>query len=204
MKEVNSDNNIITTKSKIELKDYEFELIGQESESNYEAIDDNISESIPESNNNEQKEGNSTESKRNSNCFVAYFDYFFAIFLYLNSFIYFSYINLIHIIYVFYIIYTKYSTTYGCTMRIKGKIVFVFLILEFAYLILKIIISAIGNPNVEEIFKNVFPSNWVSIYEYVYESLVIILLIVYLILKDFSNQAFNNIELEKTRKILDS
>ena len=204
MKEVNSDNNIITTKSKIELKDYEFELIGQESESNYEAIDDNITESIPESNNNEQKEGNSTESKRNSNCFVAYFDYFFAIFLYLNSFIYFSYINLIHIIYVFYIIYTKYSTTYGCTMRIKGKIVFVFLILEFAYLILKIIISAIDNPNVEEIFKNVFPSNWASIYEYVYESLVIILLIVYLILKDFSNQAFNNIELEKTRKILDS
>ena len=64
MKEVNSDNNIITTKSKIELKDYEFELIGQESESNYEAIDDNITESIPESNNNEQKEGNSTESKR--------------------------------------------------------------------------------------------------------------------------------------------
>ena len=56
MKEVNSDNNIITTKSKIELKDYEFELIGQESESNYETIDDNITESIPESNNNEQKE----------------------------------------------------------------------------------------------------------------------------------------------------
>ena len=204
MKEIDNEDNIIINKSKIELKDYDFDIVSQESESNYESLDDNIAESIPESNNNEIKEEKSAENKKKQNLFTEYFEYFFAFFLYVNSFIYFSYLNLIHIIYVFYIIFSKYSIEYGCLLRIKGKITFSLLIFEFVYLILKIIIVAINNDKVKLIFKEIFPNKWASIYEYVYESIVIIFLLVYLILKDFSNQAFDNYELEKTKKNLES
>ena len=65
MKEIDNEDNIIINKSQIELKDYDFDIVSQESESNYESLDDNIAESIPESNNNEIKEEKSAENKKN-------------------------------------------------------------------------------------------------------------------------------------------
>ena len=56
MKETTNDNkNEKEGKNKIELKDYDYELIGQELESNFELFDDNTSESIPETNNNDAR-----------------------------------------------------------------------------------------------------------------------------------------------------
>ena len=204
MKEINNDDDDkIINKSKLEFKDYDFDIV-YPNESNFESLDENIIESIPESNNNEAKDEKAAENKPKSNLFTEYFDYFFSFFLYVNSFIYFSYLNLVHIIYVFYIIYSKYSLDYGCIMRIKRKIVFALVIFEFVYLIFKIVIGVLTKVQVQQIFKDIFPNNWASIYEYIYEIIVIILLLVYLSLKDFSKEAFISIELDKTMKGLDS
>ena len=80
MKEIDNEDNIIINKSQIELKDYDFDIVSQESESNYESLDDNIAESIPESNNNEIKEEKSAENKKKQNLLTEYFDYLFASF----------------------------------------------------------------------------------------------------------------------------
>ena len=127
MKETTNDNkNEKEAKNKIELKDYDYELIGQELESNFELFDDNTSESIPETNNNNDIKGEKEEIlPENKNCcsnfFINYFDYFIAIFLYINSFLYFSYLNIIHIIYSIFIINSKYSIVFNFFVKFKGK-----------------------------------------------------------------------------------
>ena len=205
MKESTNDNNKneAGVKSKIELKDYEYDLISQDNESNYEPYDDNISESIPETNNNEAKEENDVENKY-SYYFITYFDYFIAIILYINSFLYFSYLNIINIFYAFFLVFSKYSTGFNFFVRFKGKMTLIVLFLYFIYLILKIIIDAINSSRDDKILKDMFPNNWASIYEYVFMSIIIILILVYLILKDFSEKSFNNNEFIKNKKFLDS
>ena len=212
MKETTNDNkNEKETKHKIELKDYDVDLIGQDIDSNFEIYDDNITESMPESNNNnyikEEKEEILPETKNCcSNFFINYFDYFIAIILFINSFIYFSYLNIIHIIFSIFLVNSKYSLGFNFFVKYKGKFTIIVLFIEFAYLIFKIIIDAINsskNEN-EQILKDIFPISWASIYEYVFISLIIILFLVYLILKDFSEQAFTNIELIKNKKFLET
>ena len=175
MKETTNDNkNEKEGKNKIELKDYDYELIGQELESNFELFDDNTSESIPETNNNNDIKGEKEEilpenKNRCSNFFINYFDYFIAIFLYINSFLYFSYLNIIHIIYSIFIINSKYSIVFNFFVKFKGKFTLIVLLIELAYLIFKIIIDAINGSKDEneQILKDIFPSNWAYIYEYV-------------------------------------
>ena len=207
MKEINIDNKIETNqKSKIELKDYDFEVLNQENYNNFEAIDENIVESMKDNEiqNNDIKDDNVTVSKNNSNWFLKYFDYFISIILYMNSFLYFSYLNLIHILYSFYLVFSKYSTSYGLFLRFKRKTTFILIFLEFIYLILKIIFMAYNSSNEKKILQDVFQDNWSSIYEYIFEIIIIILLFVYSILNDFSSPAFRNNELEKNKTFLDS
>ena len=192
MKEINIDNKIETNeKSKIELKDYDFEILSQENDNNFEVIDENIVESMKdtETQNNDIKDDNATVLKNNTNLFLKYFDYFISIILYINSFLYFSYLNLIHILYSFYLVFSKYSTSYGFFLRFKRKTTFILIFLEFIYLILKIIFMAYNSSYDKKILQEIFKGNWSSIYEYIFEIIVIILLFVYSILNDFTSQA---------------
>ena len=203
MKEIIEDNNKteISDKSKIELRDYEFDYGSQENDSNFDLTDDNIHDTTTI----DLKDENVAESKCYSYCFVKYFDYFIPIILYINSFIYFSYINLIHFFYLFFIINSKYSTKYGFFMRNKGKMTAIFLFSEFIYLIFKIIIISINSSRKQKILEDVFPENkWTSIYEYIFEAMLIILLLIYLIINNFSYQTFKINEFEDNKKFLDT
>ena len=169
MKESTNDNkNKVEIISKIELKDYDEEFIGQDNYSNFESYDDNITESIPETNNNEIKEENILETKNYSNYFIYYFDYFIAVILYINSFLYFSYLNIIHIIYSIFLINSKYSTGFNFFVSFKGRMTIIVLFFEFTYIVFKIIIDAINSSRSESILQDIFPNNWSSIYEYVF------------------------------------
>ena len=205
MKETTNDNkNEADINHKIELKDYDSDYIEQENEANFEAYDDNIRDSMPEVNTNEIKEENALEIRYYCKYFIYYFDYFFAIILYVNSFLYFSYMNIIHIIYSIYLVNLKYSIRFNYFVNFKGKITVFILFSEFFYVVVKIIIDAINSSREELIFDNLFPNNWASIYEYVFVTIVIILVLLYLILNDFTEQSFNNNELTRNKKFLDS
>ena len=201
MKESLIENKKETSEnSKYELKDYDFDTLSQANSSFIEPMDDNIRESIPESVNNE----NILEKSVILDYFISYFDYFMSIFLYINSFIYFSYINIFHLIYSFYLLYSKYSSYYTFILRSKKKITFLLLCCELTYLIFKIIIDAINKSREEKILGKVFPDEWCSIYEYVVVFLILVLLIIYLIMNDFSISFFNNVFLIKNKNVLDT
>ena len=176
-----------------EMNEYDSNHIRQES---FNSVD-TLNESLNESNIIE-------ENLYSTGIFITYFDYFMSIFLFANSFIYYSFINIIHLSYSFYLAYAKYSTLFSCFMRNKGCFTLLVLIIDLLYIIFKIIIDIINKAKKQELLQDFFPNNWASIYEYVVVSLVMLLLLIYLICKDFSHSFFNSYDYIRNKNFLES
>ena len=202
----NIENDKNEEPTKFEMTDYDSNFTNRQDSinSNYSStytISETLNENIFESLNLEFL---NIESLYSTGIFCTYFDYFMSIFLFINSFIYYSFINVIHLCYCFYLVYSKYSTLYSCFMRHKGRFTLLVLIIDFFYLVLKIVINIMNKTKDKKILEDFFPNDWSSIYEYIIVSLIILLLLVYLIAKDFSNSFFNNFEFLRNKKFLES
>ena len=185
-------NNIIKSKT-FEMTDYDSES-RQGSITSIESNENSI-EMLNDSNSDFLR----PEHQYSTGIFVNYFDYFMSLFLFINSFIYFSFINMLHLCYSFYLVYTKYSTQYNFYVKNKGRFTLFVLIIDTIYMVLKIINDIMS----EKLITRFFPENWESIYEYVIVSLIMLLLLAYLIAKNFSHSFFNNYDLNRNKAFLE-
>ena len=185
-------NNIIKSKT-FEMTDYDSES-RQGSITSIESNENSI-EMLNDSNSDFLR----PEHQYSTGIFVNYFDYFMSLFLFINSFIYFSFINMLHLCYSFYLVYTKYSTQYNFYVKNKGRFTLFALIIDTIYMVLKIINDIMS----EKLITRFFPENWESIYEYVIVSLIMLLLLAYLIAKNFSHSFFNNYDLNRNKAFLE-
>ena len=195
-----NDDFVIKTKT-FEMTDYDsHSSLRHDSFSNYSS-NENLNDALSESFNLDFL---NIESLYSTGIYCIYFDYFMSIFLFANSFIYYSYINIVHLCYSFYLVFAKYSTIYNCFMENKGRFTLLVLIIDFFYIILKIVINIMNRSNDNKMLEDFFPKNWCSIYEYVIVSIIMLLLLIFLIAKDFSHAFFNNFEFIRNKKILES
>ena len=185
-------NNIIKSKT-FEMTDYDSES-RQGSLTSIESNENSI-EMLNDSNSDFLR----PEHQYSTGIFVNYFDYFMSLFLFINSFIYFSFINMLHLCYSFYLVYTKYSTQYNFYVKNKGRFTLFVLIIDTIYMVLKIINDIMS----EKLIASFFPENWESIYEYVIVSIIMLLLLIYLIAKNFSHSFFNNYDLNRNKAFLE-
>ena len=201
MRESNNEDNKINEneKSGFVIKSKTFEMTDYDSASRQSSVTSIESTENSYMLNDSNSDFLRPEHQYSKGFFVNYFDYFMPLFLFINSFIYFSFINMLHLCYCFYLIYTKYSTQYNFYVKNKGRFTLFVLIMDTIYMILKIINDIMS----EKLMANFFPENWESIYEYVIVSLIMLLLLAYLIAKNFSHSFFNTYDLIRNKAFLD-
>ena len=203
MKETNNDDNKINRKETggkfIKSKTYEMTDYDspsrQSSVTSIESSENSLC-MINDSNSDFLK----LENRYSTGIFVNYFDYFMPLFLYINSFIYFSFVNLLHLCYSFYLVYTKYSVQYNFYVKNKGRFTLFVLIIDAIYMILKIINDIMS----KDLISFFFPKDWESIYEYVIVSLIMLFLLAFLIMKNFSHSFFNSYDLNRNKAFLET
>ena len=142
------------------------------------------------------------DNQYSNGVFVIYFDYFMSIFLFANSFIYYSFINIFHLCYSFFLISAKYSTLFTFLVKNKGKFSLLLLVLDFIYIIFKMIIDIRNRAKGTNSLEEFFPNGWASIYEYIVVCLIMLFILIYLIAKDFSRSAFKKFDYERNKNFL--
>ena len=141
-----------------------------------------------------------------------FYEFFISFFLFINSFISYSFTNILHICYSFYIIYTAYTTYYTFRISMKKYFGIVIIIFDSIYLFFKAAIhfyinAKKDNPknkeksNQEIIFVIFY--NWRTIYDYIVTILIIIMLLINIIIKNFNHEYFNNNQLIQNVRIIE-
>ena len=130
-----------------------------------------------------------------------FYEFFISFFLFINSFISYSFTNIFHLCYSYYIIYNLYLTCYSITIKLKKYFGIIIIIIDSIYLFLKASIHFYMNAQKEKpknkdrlkekIFV-IFNNNWRTIYDYIATSLIIIMLVINIIIKNFNHEYFNN------------
>ena len=130
-----------------------------------------------------------------------FYEFFISFFLFINSFISYSFTNIFHLCYSYYIIYNLYLTCYSITIKLKKYFGIIIIIIDSIYLFLKASIHFYMNAQKEKpknkdrlnekIFV-IFNNNWRTIYDYISTSLIIIMLVINIIIKNFNHEYFNN------------
>ena len=130
-----------------------------------------------------------------------FYEFFISFFLFINSFISYSFTNIFHICYSYYIIYNSYLTSYSFTIKLKKYFGIIIIVIDSVYLFFKASIHFYMNAQKEktkneERYKEkifvIFNNNWRTIYDYIETSLIIIMLSINIIIKNFNHEYFNN------------
>jgi len=150
--------------------------------------------------------------KKDNNIKHKYFyEFFISLFLFINSFISYSLTNILHLCYSFYIFYNTYSTIYSFRIMLKQYFAILIIIVDSLYLFLKVIIhfyiiSKKGALTInKDIKENIFviTENWRTIYDYIVTCLIIIMLLVNVIIKNYNCEYYNNNELLPNIRIIE-
>ena len=151
--------------------------------------------------------------KKDSNIKHKYFyEFFISFFLFINSFISYSFTNILHIYYSFYIIYTSYTTYYTFRISLKKYFAIVIIIFDSIYLFCKAAIHFYINAKKEKPkdFEKSYQEkifvifyNWRTIYDYIVTSLIIIMLLINIIIRNFNHEYFNNNQLIQNVRIIE-
>ena len=200
------NENIITRK-----KNFTFEK-----EENEEIVNDELmeekkiaDEEFTDSNKN-LEELIINKKKQKNYIILFYYEIFISIFLLINSFISFCFLNIIHILYSYLIIYNSYITNFSFRIKLEKYITISIIILDSTYLILKGSIhlymdSKKENSNYDNDFfraMNIFENNWRTAYDYVMNSIIVIMLIIHMIFKGYDQIYFNYNELDENIKFI--
>ena len=187
------DNEIIKEKAKtFQLKDINEKGNLDESFLN-ETLDDTIMDREYSISNIDKKDYNIKHKY--------FYEFFISFFLFINSFISYSFMNILHISYSYYIIYNAYSSSYSFRIKLKKYFAIVIIIIDSLYLFLKAIIHFYINAkkekpkDIEESLQEkifVIFNNWRTIYDYIITALIIIMLIINTVIKNFNHEYFNN------------
>ena len=150
--------------------------------------------------------------KKDNNIKHKYFyEFFISLFLFINSFISYSIINILHLCYSYYIFYNAYSTIYSFRIMLKQYFAILIIIVDSLYLFLKVIIhfyiiSKKGAITIDKDIKEnilVITENWRTIYDYIVTCLIIIMLMVNVIIKNYNCEYYNNNELLPNIRIIE-
>ena len=157
----------------------------------------------------DKSEDSSSSSATDSHFnFKYYLEFFLSIFFYINSFISFSFMNIFHISYSFYLLSTFFSTYYTCRIRIKKYIASFIIISNSIYLIVKVLVhiylSTVKlNKIIFQMKLFIINDNWSMIYDYVITCFIILILIIYLLTHNFTQEYFSDNEVAKNIRFLD-
>ena len=150
--------------------------------------------------------------KKDNNIKHKYFyEFFISLFLFINSFISYSLTNILHLCYSFYIFYNAYSTIYSFRIMLKQYLAILIIMVDSLYLFLKLIIhfyiiSKKGAMTIDKDIKEnilVITENWRTIYDYIVTCLIIIMLMVNVIIKNYNCEYYNNNELLPNIRIIE-
>ena len=140
------------------------------------------------------------------------YEFFISLFLFINSFISYSFTNILHICYSFYIIYTAYTTYYTFRIYLKKYLGIVIIIFDSIYLFFKAAIHFYINAkkerpkDIEKSYQEkifVIFYNWRTIYDYIVTILIIIMLLINIIIRNFNHEYFNNNQLIQNVRIIE-
>ena len=151
------------------------------------------------------------KKKKNYYNILFYYEFFISIFLFINSFISFSFLNILHLFYSYFSIYNFYSTTYSFRITFEKYVSFVIIFLDEIYLVVKgsihlYITSRKEKPNYDnDLLKsmNIYEDNWRTIYDYIMNSLIVVMIIIKVIFKGYDKNYFNNTGLNENIKSIE-
>ena len=201
------ENENIINKEKIET----FELKEKEEKEKKEEKIKTDTEEYTDSNKDLDQLIFKKRTRKNCYKFLFYYEFFISIFLLINSFISFCFLNILHLFYSYFCIYNMYSTSYSFRIMFEKYISFVIVFLDEIYLVLKgsvhlYITSRKEKPNYDnELLKsiNIYEDNWRTIYDYVMNSIIVVMIIIKMIFKGYDKNYFNNNDLNDNIKSIE-
>ena len=158
-----------------------------------------------DSNKNLEQLVNTKNKKKNYNKILFYYEFCISIFLLINSFISFCFLNILHLLYSYLFIYNMYSTNYSFRIILEKYVSIGIIALDEIYLIFKGAIHLYMDSKKEDSnydnnlfkFMNIYEKNWRTVYDYVMNSIIVIMLIINLIFKGYDQKYFDLYELNE-------
>ena len=140
-----------------------------------------------------------------------YYELLISFFLLTNSYISFCILNIFHLFYSYFIIYNSFITNFSIRIKLEKYIAIAIIIFDGLYLILKSSIHLYMDSKKDNInydnstfkFMNIYENNWRTVYDYVMNGIIIIILVINLIFKGYDEKYFNTNELNENIKYIE-
>ena len=204
---------------KEKLIDDEYDLIVSKNSEEKEDEKDNEEKNIKIEDNNEYVDSNknleeiiiNNQKKKISVKIIFIYEIFISLFILINSFISFSFLNIIHILYSYSNIYNMYTIRFNFLITFEKFFSIVILIMDLLYLIFRGSLQLYMDSKKVEgnydndlfIYLNIYKNDWRTLYDYFMNGIIVIMIIIKLIFKNYNQNYFNDNELPENKKSIE-